>query len=80
MFICSHSYIAASLACGGAIACCEAVWLGHADNALALIRPPGHHATHDAAMGFCLLNNVGIAAEYMLLNHAVKKVCIWGLF
>ncbi|RPI92357.1 MAG: histone deacetylase, partial [Chloroflexi bacterium] len=47
-----------------------------ADNALALIRPPGHHATPSAGMGFCLLNNVAIAARYAQREHDVERVLI----
>ena len=52
-------------AAGGAAAVAEAVWTGQAGRGLALTRPPGHHATPDRGMGFCLLNNVAIAAEYL---------------
>ncbi len=61
------SYNAAVLAAGGAIAAVDAV-LGTHENAFALVRPPGHHATPGRGMGFCLFNNVAIAAR-----HAQKK-------
>ncbi len=54
---------AATLAAGAAVGAVEAVMTGSADNAFALVRPPGHHARPDRAMGFCLLNNAAIAAE-----------------
>jgi acetoin utilization deacetylase AcuC-like enzyme len=57
------SWEAASLAAGAAVGAVEAVWSGRADNAFALVRPPGHHAEAARAMGFCLLNNAAIAAE-----------------
>src|SRR5258708_17219116 len=57
------SYTAARLAAGAAIEAVEDVWHGRADNAFALVRPPGHHAERSQAMGFCLFNNVAIAAE-----------------
>jgi acetoin utilization deacetylase AcuC-like enzyme len=57
------SWEAASLAAGAAAGAVEAVWSGRADNAFALVRPPGHHAEAERAMGFCLLNNAAIAAE-----------------
>lgn len=53
-------------AAGGAVAAAEAVWTGEADRALALTRPPGHHATPGRGMGFCLLNNIAIAAQHLL--------------
>lgn len=58
------SYTLARMAADGACLAVEAVLDGEADNALAAIRPPGHHATPSRAMGFCLLNNVAIAARY----------------
>jgi acetoin utilization deacetylase AcuC-like enzyme len=57
------SWEAATFAAGAAVGAVEAVWSGRADNAFALVRPPGHHAEAGRAMGFCLLNNAAIAAE-----------------
>jgi acetoin utilization deacetylase AcuC-like enzyme len=57
------SWEAATLAAGAAVGAVEAVMAGAADNAFALVRPPGHHARPDRAMGFCLLNSAAIAAE-----------------
>ncbi|XXF76742.1 histone deacetylase [Myxococcaceae bacterium GXIMD 01537] len=57
------SYDAARLAAGASVQAVEAVWAGQARNAFALVRPPGHHAEPGRAMGFCLFNNVAIAAE-----------------
>lgn len=53
-------------AAGGAAAVAQAVWQNRSKRGLALTRPPGHHATASCGMGFCLLNNVAIAAEYLL--------------
>ena len=57
------SWEAATLAAGAAIGAVEAVMQGRAENAFALVRPPGHHARPGAAMGFCLINNAAVAAE-----------------
>ena len=62
-------------AVGGAVAVADAVWQGSARRGFALTRPPGHHATSRQGMGFCLLNNVALAAEYLLSgqNQAYEK-------
>ena len=60
------SYDAALYAAGGAIKATEAVINGELNSAFALVRPPGHHATASRAMGFCLFNNVAIAAKHVL--------------
>jgi len=69
------SHEAALLAAGAAVDAVSEVMAGRADNAFALVRPPGHHATPERAMGFCLFNNVAIAAESALAAGA-KKVAI----
>lgn len=58
------SYDAALFAAGGAITAVDAVMSGEAKNAFVAVRPPGHHATAEHAMGFCLFNNVAVAAKY----------------
>ncbi|KAK8179360.1 hypothetical protein BC567DRAFT_78748 [Phyllosticta citribraziliensis] len=57
------TFSCASLSAGGAIEACRAVVAGHVRNAVAVIRPPGHHAEHDHPGGFCFFNNVSIAAR-----------------
>lgn len=59
-----ESFDASLFAAGGAIAGVDAVMRGDADNAFVSVRPPGHHATSERSMGFCLFNNVAVAARY----------------
>jgi len=70
------SYDAALYAAGGAIEATGAVMTGEVNSAFALVRPPGHHATPRRAMGFCLFNNVAIAAKYALTKFALEHVAI----
>jgi acetoin utilization deacetylase AcuC-like enzyme len=64
------------LSAGGVIGAVEAVLDGALDNAFALLRPPGHHAEHDAAMGFCLVNNLAIAARWAQRKRGLERVAI----
>lgn len=74
--ICPESYDIALLAAGGVLAAVDAVMEGSASNAFCAVRPPGHHAERDRAMGFCLFNNVAIAARYIQDKHELRKVAI----
>jgi len=67
---------AAHVAAGGLIELTKGVLTGELDNGFAFIRPPGHHAEKDKVMGFCLFNNVAIAAKYAQSQFGVKKVLI----
>lgn len=71
-----ETYDVALLAAGGAVVAVDAVMSGRARNVYALLRPPGHHATPDRAMGFCYFNNVAIAARYAQDRYDVAKVAI----
>lgn len=62
-YVCQSDYDTARLAAGSLVQLCQKVIYGEADNAYALIRPPGHHATKNRSMGFCLFNNAAIAAN-----------------
>jgi len=66
-------------AAGGAIAIARAVWRGDVKKGFALTRPPGHHATSSRGMGFCLINNVAVAAEYLISEEKVQRVAIVDL-
>lgn len=63
-------------AAGGGIAVTSSVWDREAQSGFAITRPPGHHATADQAMGFCLLNNIAIAAEFLLSEKQAQKIAI----
>ncbi len=75
------SYLAAKLAVGGVINCVEEVLAGKINNAFALVRPPGHHAERDRAMGFCLFNNIAIGARWALEEGSRERILIvdWDL-
>ncbi|MEC4672971.1 MAG: histone deacetylase, partial [Nitrospirota bacterium] len=67
---------AAYLAAGGALAAVDAVMDRQVDSVFCAVRPPGHHAEANGAMGFCLFNNVAIAARYIQERHKLKRVLI----
>ncbi len=70
------SYEAALWAAGAAITAVDAVLDGRAENAFALVRPPGHHAEPEASMGFCLFNNVAVAAAHARLARGLERVLV----
>lgn len=70
------SFEIAMISAGLATAAIEDVYLGKADNAYSLSRPPGHHCLPDEAMGFCLLANIPIAIEYSRKHHDLGKVVV----
>jgi acetoin utilization deacetylase AcuC-like enzyme len=71
-----HSWDAILMAAGAAIDATDAVMAGELVNAFCAVRPPGHHATRNQAMGFCFVNNVAVAAKYALERHGLKRVAI----
>jgi acetoin utilization deacetylase AcuC-like enzyme len=71
-----RSYDAAVAAAGGVLAAVDAVMDGTVRNAFCAVRPPGHHAMRDRAMGFCLINNVAVAARHIQKRHELSKVLI----
>ena len=74
--MCPRSYEVALYAAGGLLTGVESVVKGEIDSAFALVRPPGHHATRNRAMGFCIFNNVAIAAKFALSNFNLSRVLI----
>ncbi len=72
----SLSYDAALYAAGAPLTAIDLIMKGKVRNAFCLIRPPGHHATPTRAMGFCLFNNVAIAARYLQRSYNLEKVAI----
>jgi acetoin utilization deacetylase AcuC-like enzyme len=77
--ICEASYDVALLATGGVVTACEAVMAGTVDRAFCAVRPPGHHAGADQAMGFCLFNHVAVAAEHLVRRHRLDRIAIVDL-
>ena len=74
--MCSETYDIALLAVGGILDAVRSVMEGKIDNAFCAVRPPGHHAEYDRALGFCYFNNVAIAARYLQKEWGIKKVGI----
>ncbi len=67
---------AALLAAGAAVQAVDMVMAGEVDQVFCAVRPPGHHAEHDKAMGFCLFNNIAVAAHHALSTHGLERVAI----
>ena len=67
---------AAKLAVGAGIKAADMIVNGKVNSAFALVRPPGHHATKDRGMGFCVFNNVAIVARYLQQQHNFKRILI----
>jgi acetoin utilization deacetylase AcuC-like enzyme len=74
--MCANSPEAALRAAGAGIAAVDALIAGETQRAFCATRPPGHHATADTAMGFCLFNNVAVAAAHALAQHGLTRVAI----
>jgi acetoin utilization deacetylase AcuC-like enzyme len=71
-----HTWAAVLRAAGAAVAATDAVIAGEVRNAFCAVRPPGHHATRNEAMGFCFFNNVAVAARHALDVRGLKRVAI----
>ncbi|MBI4717473.1 MAG: histone deacetylase [Planctomycetes bacterium] len=74
--ICPESFDIARLAAGGVLAAVDEVMAGRVTNAFCAVRPPGHHAERDMSMGFCLFNNIALAAQHLLEVHGLERVLI----
>jgi acetoin utilization deacetylase AcuC-like enzyme len=74
-YVTPSSFEDALLAAGGVMTCTRAVLNGEANNAFAIVRPPGHHAEPDRVMGFCLFNNIAIATRDALA-HGLERIAI----
>ena len=72
----ARSYEAAVRAAGGVIALVDAIASGTVDNGFALVRPPGHHAERLRPMGFCLFNNVALAAAHLRARHGFERILV----
>ncbi|HYA35116.1 MAG TPA: histone deacetylase [Candidatus Binataceae bacterium] len=75
------SFATATLAAGAVLTAIEAVADGAAENSFAMVRPPGHHALPNRAMGFCFFNNIAIGAQWLINHRNIKRVMIidWDL-
>jgi len=73
----ADSYELARLAAGGCCTAVDRIMTGQSDNGLALVRPPGHHAEANRVSGFCLFNNIAIAARHAQTVHGAKRVVIF---
>jgi len=74
--MCTATYETALLAVGGVLEAVRQVMEGEIDNAFCAVRPPGHHAEVDRAMGFCYFNNIAIAARYIQIQWNIQRVGI----
>ena len=72
----AHTWNAVLRASGAVLAATDSVMAGEIENAFCAVRPPGHHACHDRAMGFCVFNSVAIAARYALERHGLTRVAV----
>lgn len=74
--LCPHTWNAALRAAGAVLLATDQVMSGALGNAFCAVRPPGHHAERDKAMGFCFFNNVAIGAKYALNRYQLKRVAV----
>ncbi len=72
----AETYLACWLAVGGCLKALDALFEGSLDACFSLIRPPGHHALTDRAGGFCVFNNIGIAARYAMKERGIERILV----
>lgn len=75
-YACPETFRVAHLAAGGLMSSSDAIIDGKTANAFALIRPPGHHAEKDRAMGFCYINNAAVCARHIQKKYGLEKILI----
>lgn len=75
--ICPDSYDVARHAVSQTLTACDMIMEGKARNGFLAVRPPGHHAEFDCSLGFCLFNNIALAARYLQIKHGLKKILIF---
>ncbi|KXN67141.1 Arginase/deacetylase, partial [Conidiobolus coronatus NRRL 28638] len=76
LYLCSESEFCARLACGGVIELINEILLGKIISGFALVRPPGHHAEANQAMGFCIFNNVAVAVASLKERYNLNRILI----
>ena len=74
--ICRDSYEIALLAAGAPLTLADEIITGNIQNGFCLLRPPGHHAEANTALGFCLFNNIAILSRYLQKQHGIEKILI----
>ncbi len=74
--VCRDSFDIALLAAGSAIQLADEMMLGNINNGFGLLRPPGHHAENDMALGFCIFNNIAVLARHLQQKYKLDKIAI----
>ncbi len=75
-YVSAKTYEAARKAAGAPLVAIDAIMRGEINNAYCLVRPPGHHAVAESAMGFCIFNNVAVAARYAIDHYGLERILI----
>ena len=76
VYINTSTALAATVAASATIELCQAIGRGDIENGFAIVRPPGHHAEHTEAMGFCIYNNCAVAASSLIRKNLARKILI----